>query len=179
VPPERFIGYLPAIYQEDEFTRRFLRVFDHLLALVESHVAVLPHQFDPALAGPGMLAVVGTWLAGPELPPLPDRVRRLLLREFVPLWRRRGTYAGLRRVLDITIGTDAALSIRSGRGFVVGPDTTLGGGSALASSAGGTPSIYVQIPRLPSGIDAHTANMIVRAYKPAGIEHRIEIENVD
>jgi phage tail-like protein len=174
--PERFVPYLPGIYQEDEFTRRFLRVFDHMLALVEDHAVTLPHQFDPALASPMMIDVLGAWLTGPELPRLPDAIRRSLLREYATLWRRRGTKEGLRRVIELTVGPGATVSIERDKALVLGPSAVLGSGVALATSASGDSVIEVQVRELPPGIDLEVLSMIIGAYKPAGVEHAVRVE---
>ncbi len=174
--PETFIGYLPGIYQEDEFTRRFLRVFDHLLALVEDHIVALPHQFDPALSGSAMVDILTAWLTGPELPRLPEPVRRTLLREYAPLWRRRGTREGLRRLLELTIGPGASVSIERDRAFVLGPLAVLGSGATLTASSSGDSVIEVRVDVLPEGIDLDTLSTIIGAYKPVGVQHTILLE---
>jgi phage tail-like protein len=173
---ERFVGYLPGIYQEDEFTRRFLRIFDHMLALIEDHATALPHQFDPALAGPVMVDVIAAWLTGPELPRLPDHVRRALLREYAPLWRRRGTKEGLRRLVELTAGPGATVSIERDQAFVIGPGAVLGSGATLSSSSTGDAVIEIRVDELPPGIDADALGMIIGAYKPVGVEHTIQVE---
>jgi phage tail-like protein len=173
--PERFAGYLPGIYQEDAFTRRFLRVFDHVLSMVEGHASALTHQFDPTLAGTAMVDVLTSWLLGPELPPLPHAARRTLLREYSALWRRRGTREGLRRLLEL-MAPGATLSIERDRAFVLGPLAVLGSGVGLASSSTGDSVIEVRIDELPPGIDAHALSMIIGAYKPVGVEHTLRVE---
>jgi phage tail-like protein len=172
---ERLVGYLPGIYQEDAFTRRFLRIFDQMLVLVEDHVAALPHQFDPALAAPVMVDVIAAWLAGPDLPHLPEPVRRRLLREYATLWRRRGTREGLRRLVQLTVGPGATVSIERDQALVLGPTSVLGGGMTLASSATGDSVIEIRVDKLPPGIDAAALGMLVRTYKPIGIEHTIRV----
>jgi len=176
---ERFAGYLPGIYQEDEFTRRFLRIFDHMLALIEDHTSALPHQFDPALAGPMMLDILAAWLTGPELPRLPEPVRRALLGEYATLWRRRGTKEGLRRLIELTVGPGATVSIERDRALVLGPTAVLGSGVTLASSATGDSVIEVRVDKLPPGIDVDALGMILAAYKPVGVEHTIRVEGSD
>jgi len=177
--PERLLPYLPGIYQEDEFTRRFLRVFDHMLALVEDHTAALPHQFELALASPMMVDVLGAWLTGPELPRLPDAVRRSLLSEYAALWRRRGTREGLRRLIELTVGPGATVSIERDRALVLGPSAVLGSGAVLASGASGDSIIEVRVDKLPPGIDESVLSMIIGAYKPVGIEHAIRVGGTD
>lgn len=110
--------YLPRLYRspvaaagdDDErqarldFQERYLALFEGVLTPLEDQVASAWRLFAPATAPEPALDWLASWL-GAELPAaLPVERRRRLLRDAVALWRRRGTLAGLRAMLDAVTG---------------------------------------------------------------------------
>lgn len=64
---DHMVDYLPAIYQGQDFTYRYLSIFNSLFQDMEEAVDELPRQLDPASAPEDMLRFLAQWLCvGPE-----------------------------------------------------------------------------------------------------------------
>ena len=59
---DHMADYLPAIYQEDDFTWRFLSIFNSIFQDMEAAIEDLPRQLNPASASPEMLEYMAQWL---------------------------------------------------------------------------------------------------------------------
>ena len=59
---DHMTDYLPAIYRGQDFTYRYLSIFDTMFQELEAAVDSLPRQLDPASAGREMLAFLARWL---------------------------------------------------------------------------------------------------------------------
>jgi phage tail-like protein len=118
--------YLPAIYQDNAFLDRFLLAFERILtrgdeaqpALGEV-IANIDRYFRP-LAGDGatdrqappeFLPWLAGWVAFSLREDWDEATRRRYLSEIVSLYRRRGTKAGLRRMLQIYLGEETPITI--------------------------------------------------------------------
>jgi phage tail-like protein len=113
-----YLQYLPAIFQDNAFLGRFLMAFETLLSQAppamppaveqvidqgyrfyrpydpDDPTRQTPAEFLPWLAGWVSLSLREDW---------DDATRRQFLREIVPLYRQRGTKAGLLRMLEIYV----------------------------------------------------------------------------
>ena len=56
------VDYLPAIYQGQDFTYRYLSIFNTLLMGMEADIEALPRQLDPGSASDGMVDFLARWL---------------------------------------------------------------------------------------------------------------------
>lgn len=63
---DHMTDYLPAIYQEDDFTRRFLSIFDSMLLDLEDQIADLPRRMDYENTDPETLAYLASWVCVEE-----------------------------------------------------------------------------------------------------------------
>ena len=52
---DHMVDYLPAIYQGQDFTYRYLSIFNTLLMGMEADIEALPRQLDPGSASDGMV----------------------------------------------------------------------------------------------------------------------------
>ena len=59
---DHMTDYLPAIYQEQDFTWRFLSIFNSIFQDMEAEIEDLPRQLNPASASPEMLEYLSQWL---------------------------------------------------------------------------------------------------------------------
>lgn len=59
---DHMADYLPALYQNDAFTRRFLSVFDSLLMDMEQNIAGLPARLDYRNTDDDMLRYLAGWM---------------------------------------------------------------------------------------------------------------------
>lgn len=107
-PRISYLRYLPAIYQDDPFSRdfleRFLALFESISFDLETEISGLFRYFDPSATPPGFLEWLGSWLnrALEEQWPL-DKKRRLVA-EACQLYRLKGTPAGISGLVEIYTG---------------------------------------------------------------------------
>lgn len=78
---DHMTDYLPAIYQDQDFTWRFLSIFNSIFQDMEAAIEDLPRQLDPSGASPEMLEYLAQWLcmdaeSAPET--LRDRMPNIL-----------------------------------------------------------------------------------------------------
>lgn len=106
VPRDRssWLQYLPSIYSDDEFLGRFLLIFESLLAPVIWTIDNLDMYFSPETAPAEWLRWIGSWFDILIVPDLPEERQREILRQIGWLFMRRGTKAGLERLLELYFG---------------------------------------------------------------------------
>lgn len=106
----RYLDHLPAAFREDPFAGRFLMAFEAVLTgrddaegvtgleqLAESSADYI----DPLTTGEDFLPWLAGWVALSLRADWDPDTKRGFIREIVPLYRQRGTLAGLRRMLEI------------------------------------------------------------------------------
>jgi len=139
-----YLQYFPEIYQESEFTGKFLKIFEKILTGIDDG-APLDHPgieqvldgisdlFDAEKTPLEFLDWLASW-AALELPGAwPEDLKRSLVPEIVQLYKKRGTKEGLENFLKIYAGggvyIDEWLSpLQVGVNSTIGRDTVLGGG---------------------------------------------------
>jgi phage tail-like protein len=158
---KQLIDYLPAIYRDGEkdegpsFVSLYLRSFERILfggkqlkALdpsaepqdaipsgLEEEVAAIPLLFDPMRTPVEFLPWLASWVALSFHPDLPDKRRRKLLANIVPLYRIRGTRRYIEQLLTICLDMFVSVDdleippLQIGEHSTLGEDTYVGGGS--------------------------------------------------
>jgi len=136
--PSSYMEFLPAVYRQGEvdgkanFLGRFLKIFEKLLSGIDDdgkaqarevvgieqildkiHDYVDP-LFTPPMAGSSQdiadfLAYLANWVALSLDENWDERSKRRLLKRIVPLYKRRGTKAGLTEYLEIFVGSNVAI----------------------------------------------------------------------
>jgi phage tail-like protein len=159
---------LPAIYQEDEFSMRFLAGFDDVLAPVLLTLDCMIDYFDPAITPTDFLEWLASWV-GIEVDEswATDR-RRAAVSTAVEMYRMRGTISGLRANLEVLSGGQVEITDSGGVAFSTSPMGPLPGQDS--------PRLAVRVT--VEGADDRTTNAIdsiVSAAKPAHVVHRVEV----
>lgn len=106
----RYLDHLPAPFRDDPFAGRFLMAFEAVLTgrddaegvtgleqLIESSAG----RIDPVDTDEDFLPWLAGWVGLSLRADWDTDTKRGLIREIVPLYRQRGTLAGLRRMLEI------------------------------------------------------------------------------
>ena len=100
----RWLQYLPAIYAEDGFTGRYLLIFESVMAPIIWAVDNFDLYLSPQIAPAEWLRWMAGWFDLVMLPGLPVERQRALVSEVGWLFLRRGTRAGLARLLELYFG---------------------------------------------------------------------------
>ena len=159
---------LPALYQEDDFTQRFVSAFDAALAPIFAALDNFPAYLDPWLAPEDFLE----WLGGGFGIVLdeswsPARRRALVSRAF-EFYRMRGTASGLKEQVEVLTGGAVDLHETGG----VSSSTTAG--AALPGSPNFALLVRVTLDD-PAAINLTRLDALVMAAKPAHVTHKVEI----
>jgi phage tail-like protein len=102
-----YLDHLPAVFRDDPFAGRFLLAFEAVLTGVddveglEQIVGRVTDYLDPRTTGEDFLPWLAGWVALSLRADWDADTRRGFIREVVPLYRKRGTLAGLQRMLEI------------------------------------------------------------------------------
>ncbi len=148
----RYLGYLPSLYEHDELMGRFLMLFESLRKPIESRVDHLPLYFDPQMTPVDWLPWLASWLGLVLADRWPEERRRRLIRSAVPLYRKRGTRAGLNEFLEI-LGEEVDITEHFGGGFRLGPDSALGP-AAVLGEGGAAPHTFTVAVHLPASLSS-------------------------
>ncbi len=111
-PPQKsnWLQYLPAIYSDSDngfnvdFVGRYLLIFESLLSPIIWTIDNFDLFFSPELAPTAWLEWMASWFDMLLLPELPIERQREILRQIGWLFMRRGTPAGLQRLLELYFG---------------------------------------------------------------------------
>jgi len=159
---------LPALYQEDDFTQRFVSAFDVALAPIFAALDNFPAYLDPWLAPEDFLEWLGSWF-GIVLDESwsPARRRALVSRAF-EFYRMRGTASGLKEQVEVLTGGAVDLHETGG----VSSSTTAG--AAFPGSPNFALLVRVTLDD-PATINLTRLDALVMAAKPAHVTHKVEI----
>jgi len=152
-----YLAYLPAIYRQDPFIGRFLRVFEEVLTPVQAMVNTLPERFDPDVTTGIMLDFLATWVGARRPPRLPED-------------RWRGTRTGLAAALELLVGRRPLIAENTG-GLALGEDAALGRNTTLDDIAAQHFTVTFECEE--DEIDTALAHDIIQAYKPGPASYHI------
>jgi phage tail-like protein len=99
-----WLKYLPAIYADDEFMGRYLLIFESILSPIIWTIDNFDLYLSPDTAPPEWLQWMSSWFDILILSTLPLDRQREIMRQIGWLFLRRGTRAGLQRLLELYFG---------------------------------------------------------------------------
>jgi phage tail-like protein len=166
--PHPLIDHLPGLFQDDDFSRRFVSAFDAALAPVIASLDNFTAYIDPWLAPEDFLE----WLAGWFGIVLDDswtleRRRALVARAF-EFYRMRGTPGGLQAQVELLTGGTAELHETGGTA------SSATAGAALPGSPNFALLVRVTVED-PASVSLSRLNALVAAAKPAHVTHKVEL----
>jgi phage tail-like protein len=152
----RYLDYLPVIFQEDDFFRRFLLILESTWEPLEQRQDAIDMYLDARTCPARFLPWLAGWFGVVINPHWPEARVRALLPELISLYRWRGTKYGLTRMIEVCTGMMVEISERADTPFVL--------------------QIVVEAP------EGHTANWqfieeLVRTHKPAHTGYVIEVRS--
>jgi phage tail-like protein len=163
--PSTYLKYLPAIYSADEFTGRFLRIFEDVLGPIAAVVDNQPYYWDPMTAPEGMLDWMAMWVnLDDEGDGWPVAKRRSLIHAAAVLYRMRGTVAGVKLHLGIYTGGLILVEERT-NGFRLDLDSRLGINTSIGEHRPRVFTVTVACDK-PEELDQDTLRAIIEADKP-------------
>jgi phage tail-like protein len=113
-----FLHFLPDIYQENDFLRRFLLIFESLWEPLEHRQDHIEMYFDPRTCPRTFLPWLAGWLGLPYNPRWPESRLRRLLAQGMELYRWRGTRHGLARMIEVCTGLIPTITDVPGQPYV-------------------------------------------------------------
>jgi phage tail-like protein len=168
VSPHPLVEALPALFQEDGFTQRFMSAFDAALAPIFATLDNLPAYLDPWLAPPDFLEWLGSWFGLALDDSWSVERRRAVLASAFEFYRMRGTVKGLKAQVETLTGGTAEINDTGG----VATSTTAG--EALPGSPNFALMVRVAVDD-PASINATRLDALVAAAKPAYVTHKVQL----
>lgn len=168
ISPHPLGDALPALFQEDGFTQRFMSAFDASLAPVFATLDNLPAYFDPWLAPPDFLEWLGSWFGLALDDTWTIERRRAVLANAYQFYRMRGTAKGLKAQVEIFTGGIAEI-IDTG-----GVATSTKAGEALPGSPNFALMVRVTVDD-PTAINMTRLDELVANAKPAHVTHKVQV----
>lgn len=150
----RYLRYLPAIFQENEFLGRYLRIFETIWEPLEWRENHMNLYFDPRTCPPSFLPWLASWLDVALQPYWPESRSRRLIAAATELYRWRGTAYGLSRMIEVVTGITPKITEDPAQPFVFRVALTIPPGS---------------------DIDARLIDDLVRTHKPAHAGYILDI----
>ncbi|HEY90941.1 MAG TPA: hypothetical protein G4O07_03820 [Dehalococcoidia bacterium] len=171
--PSRYLQYLPAIYSENEFMGRFLKIFESILTPVEQTIGQIPLYFDPKLAPEEFLPWLAFWLDLVLDQEWPAAKRRLLIRRATELYQWRGTRRGLETYLEIYAGVRPVITEHYG-GISLGEESRLGMNTIMGDGRAHCFTVTLNIKDSPA-VNEEKVRAIIEAEKPAHTVYELQI----
>lgn len=111
-PPSSYLDYLPAIFRQDPFAGQFLLAFEAVLSGLgsepepglETTIGRIASYFDPAATDDEFLPWLAGWVALSLRADWDKPTCRGFIARIAPLYRLRGTPAGLQQMLALYTG---------------------------------------------------------------------------
>ena len=108
LPRISYLRYLPAVYQEDEFSsdflEKFLSIFETFMWRNEQKIKNITSYFDADSTPTEFLPWLASWTATVFDESWSENKRRKFLRNAVNLYKKRGTRLGLEELIEIYTG---------------------------------------------------------------------------
>ncbi|HZS91139.1 MAG TPA: phage tail protein I [Chloroflexota bacterium] len=174
-PESVYLSYLPAVYREDPFLRRFILIFESILAPLERMVDTLPLYTEPDIAPRDFLPWLAHWVALSLDSAWPEESQRALIANAVEIYRWRGTRRGLALHIKCYTGLEPIIQ-EYGEGFVLGRNAALGYTTNLVSATPDPLLFVVTVPaKNPDTIDLQVLRTIIDEDKPAHATYRVRV----
>jgi phage tail-like protein len=170
-----YLQYLPAFYREDDFTGRFLNIFETILKPIEGVIDNLAFYFDPGTTPQSFLHWLASWVGLVMDERWPEARRRQLIKSVVELYRWRGTKRGLSEYLRIYTGIVPQITETVVRPKAkLGPGTRLGAGAYLGGGEPFTFDVTIAAQDLAE-VDTDVVRHIIESQKPAHTSYTLKV----
>jgi phage tail-like protein len=180
----KYLQYLPELYEHDDFTGRFLMLFESMWKPVSQQIDQMDAYFDPGLTPENFIPWLSTWVGLPVDENLPSERKRTLLKSAMMLFQCRGTYKALQTYLQIYTGGKVEVIEQRARNFVLGPQSTLGVDIALGTeNKPNTVSINIRVSveelermQFTEAMYHRKIEEITRSLVPAHVDYQVQCQ---
>lgn len=148
-----WLQYLPAIFADDEFLGRYLLIFESLLSPIIWTIDNFDLFLSPEVAPAQWLQWMAGWFDLLMLPELPIARQRQIAQQIGWLFLRRGTPAGLQRLLELYFGVTPEIVENEPCHFVV----------------------RLALSRSDSNLGVEVAERLIESQKPAFASYTLEV----
>lgn len=172
--PRRGFGAF-APYQEPPFFTRYLRGFEDMNEPLMTALSGLSSLFAVETAPADFLPWLASWLGAVLDDSWSPMRRRQLIREAIPLFRRRGTLTGLRRFLEIYAGVTPDIADQPFTGMRLSADAKLG--ADLTRLGNIAPHSFVVTLALKNAaeVNIETVRAIIESQRPAHTTYDLRV----
>jgi phage tail-like protein len=159
---------LPGLLRADRFAENLCASFDEVLAPVLLSLDGFPAYLDLRTAPEDMVEWLAQWLGMTIDPNAAPAQQRQLLESAGELHARRGTRRGLQLAVEAELGVPVQVVETGASSWSTQPGGELPGEPVPA---------VVVVARPPAGqvVDTERLDALVRAIKPAHIQHRVQV----
>lgn len=177
-----YLQYLPEIYESDDFTSRFLMLFESFWKPVNQQIEQVDAYFDPDLTPPEFIPWLASWVGLPVDESIPLERMRALVRNATFLFQRRGTKQALSTYLEIYTTGQVEIVERRAANFILGAGSVLGNEIALGTqNQPNTVLIQLKVPAAELERTRYSAqtyqrkiSALVRELMPAHVLYEVE-----
>jgi phage tail-like protein len=143
------MNYLPEIYAADDFTNRFMMLFESFWKPISQQIDQVSCYFDPYLTTPEMLPWLAGWFGLEWDEALSVERKRDLLARIFPIYAHKGTAQALELFLKMFTGGEVEITEHRDTNFVLGTAAYLG--YQIALGTGNAPHSFDVHLRVPPG----------------------------
>ena len=148
-----WMKYLPEIYSEDDFLGRYMLIFEAMMSPSIWAIDSFDLFLSPETAPLEWVRWMASWFDILIVQELPEDRQRAVLQQVGWIFKRRGTRAGLERMLELYFG--------------VRPDITEPAGEPF------TFVVRFAVSKSPVKLDPGIIDKIIRAHKPAHLTYQL------
>jgi phage tail-like protein len=150
----RYIQYLPGVFSDSDFLKRYLLIMESILAPLEWGIDSFEQYYNPFVTTPDWLQWIGEWFDVLIHPSVPIERQRAVVKELGLLFRRRGTRRGLMRLLVLYFGVKAEIE--------------------ELDTPPGTFKVHLPLGTEDSPLNRSLAARLISTYKPAHTDFTVE-----
>ncbi len=144
----KYLEFLPELYGSDDFTSRFLMLFESFWKPISQQIDQIENYFDPDLTPQDFIPWLSSWIGLSVDDHLPVRRMRNLLNRAMYFFQCRGTLQALRTTLEIYTEGEVQIQERRAKNFVLGAGSALGAAIALGhNNQPNSISVKIRLPQ--------------------------------
>lgn len=189
VAKQSLLRFLPTVYQprtpgEPSFLRSFLWIIQHLYDSVSRRIDTMHEVFHPSTTPAGFLPWLASWFAVSFDEGMDEAKRRLVLRECVSLFSKRGTKGAIERMVELFAGIRVKIEENRWpyKGIRIGVTSRIGVDTMVLPEVSMGHTFVVRVPARPDSISEDVLvrlHRVLEAEKPANSNYFLQFEGTE